>query len=268
MEEFKKFIIDIARQAGNIAFDYWQKVNSIETFSKGFGVDVVTEADYSIEQFLRNKIIEKYPTHSIIGEEDANKIGDNYKWLIDPIDGTVSFLHGQYHWGISIALKINDETVLGVLNCPAYNLFFFSQKGKGATLNGDKISPSAVKNLSNACVCTGFCCIRSQWEANNLKIFNDMAKNVQGIRRLGSIATDIAFVACGKLDACWEMNVNIYDVAAALLIAEEAGAVVSDMKGTDTYLPSFPLVTNRYLKKQMLNIFNNHIIPFENGVKK
>lgn len=265
MNEYKTFIISIIQEAGNIALYYFTNSNKNKYYKKGLGVDVVSKADIEIEKYLRLKIKEKYPSHAILGEESGLEIGNSYKWIIDPIDGTVSYLHGQHHWGISIALSINDIVVLGAIYCPAYDYLFIAEKGKGVTLNNNKISPSSVKLLNQACVCTGFCCLRSKWKINNLPIFNEVATQVQGIRRLGSIATDIAFVACGKLDACWEMNVNLYDVAAALLIAQEAGADVSDMKGGNEYISNFPLVTNPYLKNQLLNIFNNYQIPFDTG---
>ncbi|MGD1823340.1 MAG: inositol monophosphatase family protein [Pleomorphochaeta sp.] len=264
MKELKEFLLTIIKEAGNIALEYFNKEIENKSFSKGLGVDVVSNADIEVEKYLRGIIKNRYPLHSILGEEEGLDNGNDYKWIIDPIDGTVSFLHGQHHWGVSIALSINNEVVLGALYNPAYNYLFFAEKGKGATLNNKKINPSFVDTLDKACVCTGFCCLRSQWKKNNLEIFNDVAKQVQGIRRLGSIASDIAFVACGKLDACWEMNVNLYDVAAALLIAKEAGAIVCDMEGKGQNVINFPLVTNPYLKQQMLDIFDKHEIPFEN----
>jgi myo-inositol-1(or 4)-monophosphatase len=261
MNEYKNFLLLIIKEAGEIALKYWKNITEVETFNKGFGNDVVSSADYEIEKYLRGIIKNRYPKHSIYGEEEGIDQGNNYRWIIDPIDGTVSFLHGQHHWGISIALEIDNQIVLGALYCPAYNYLFFAEKGCGATLNNRKINPSKIQLLSKACVCTGFCCIRAKWEENNLPIFNDVITKVQGIRRLGSIATDIAFVACGKLDACWEMNVNLYDVAAAILIAKEAGAQVSDMNGGDKYIYSFPFVSNFYIKQPLLNIFSKHKIP-------
>jgi myo-inositol-1(or 4)-monophosphatase len=267
MKDYKNFLLSIITEAGQIALKFFNELNENNIYKKGLGLDIVTQADLEIEKYLRRRIKSRYPNHGILGEEEGLDIGNNYKWIIDPIDGTVSFLHGQLHWGISIALSVDDVVVLGALNCPAYNYLFFAEIGKGAMLNNKQIAPSNIHDLNQACVCTGFCCVRSLWEVNNLEIFTDVAKKVQGIRRLGSIATDIAFVACGKLDACWEMNVNLYDVAAALLIAKESGASVCDMAGGTDYQINFPLVTNPYLKKDMLNIFDSHTIPFENRRK-
>lgn len=264
MQDYKTFLLSIITDAGQIALKFFNELNENRIYNKGLGLDIVTQADLEIEKYLRRKIKSHFPNHTILGEEKGLDVGNNYKWIIDPIDGTVSFLHGQLHWGISIALSIDNVVVLGALNCPAYNYLFFAEKGKGSLLNNKRISPSNNFDLKQACVCTGFCCVRSLWEKNNLEIFNDVATKVQGIRRLGSIATDIAFVACGKLDACWEMNVNLYDVAAALLIAQESGALVCDMAGGVIHQNNFPLVTNPHLQKYMLNIFEKHTIPFEN----
>lgn len=264
MNEYKVFLLSIIKESGNIALKYWKRLEKVKTYSKGSNVDIVSEVDYKIESYIRAQINNKFPFHSIYGEEKGVKNGNKYRWIIDPIDGTVSFLHGQFHWCISIAFEINNKVVLGAIYCPCYDYLFFAEKDQGATLNNKRIIPSKIKELKKACVCTGFCCIRSNWKENNLIFFNEVATKVQGIRRLGSIATDIAFVACGKLDACWEMNVNLYDVAAALLIAKEAGCLVFDMNGSTKYLPNFPLVTNPYLKDQILNIFESHNIPFKN----
>lgn len=264
MNKYKTFLISTIKDAGKIALEYWKEIEKVETFSKGSNVDIVSEADIKVEEYIRNKIKKEFPFHSVYGEENGITKGNNFRWIVDPIDGTVSFLHGQFHWGISIAFEIDNQTVLGAIYCPCYDYLFFAQKGHGSLLNNKKIKPSLINELQKACVCTGFCCIRSNWKENNLKIFNEVATKVQGIRRLGSIATDIAFVACGKLDACWEMNVNLYDVAAALLIAKESGCEVCDMEGNKKYLPNFPLVTNSYLKNQMLEIFKPHYIPFKN----
>jgi myo-inositol-1(or 4)-monophosphatase len=262
--EFEPFLKNVSQDAGTLAYSYWKKQNDLKYRRKGEKFDVVTEADIAVEKFIRARIHKTYPDHAILGEEGGLQSKNSpFCWIIDPIDGTVSFMHGQFHWGVSIALQYDGTTLLGALNCPAYNLSFFAKKDEGATMNGTVVCPSQTDELGNACVCTGFCCIRAGWKENNLPVFNEAAQNVQGIRRLGSIATDICFVACGKLDACWEMNVNLYDVAAALLIAEEAGASVTDLSGGTNHLPEFPLVTNGKLHADMLRIVSKHHIPYE-----
>lgn len=262
--EFNLFLKDLSEKSGTIAYRYWQKRNKLSCNMKGKKFDIVTEADIEVEKFIRQHIHEMYPYHAVLGEEEGfQQTGSPFCWIIDPIDGTVSFIHGQFHWGVSIALQYRGITILGAVNCPAYHLFFFAEKGKGATVNGISIHPSQTNQLGKACVCTGFCCVRSGWKENNLPIFNEVAEKVQGIRRFGSIATDICFVACGKLDVCWEMNVNLYDVAAALLIANEAGSSVTDLSGQTNHLPEFPLVTNGILHSSMLEILSKHHIPYE-----
>ncbi|MCH3917920.1 MAG: inositol monophosphatase [Spirochaetia bacterium] len=264
IEAYGDFVQQLAADAGALALSYWKSLDKVKAKGKGSGLDIVTEADEAVEKYIREAIGKRYPTHAIYGEEGGMTAGDDYRWVIDPIDGTVSFFHGQFHWAVSIALQYKGQTIVGIVTCPAYGLSFFAMKGSGATMNGKPISPSTVALLSQAVACTGFCCIRSGWKENGLPLFDRMAPKVQGIRRLGSIATDISFVACGKLDVCWEMNVNLYDVAAALLIAEEAGAKVTDMSGKTEHLPNFPLVSNGLLHGQVLEVFKGFDIPYQN----
>lgn len=265
-EEMNEFLKKISREAGILALSYFNR--EYESFKKGDDFDIVTKADFEVEKFIIQEIKKNYPDHSIYSEEAGeNKNNSEYRWVIDPIDGTFSFYKKNFNWSVSIALQKNKKTIAGVVYAPLLNLFYYAQEGKGAYLNDKRIKVGEERELSKSLICTGFACLRSRWEVNNLPIFNELAIKAMGVRRFGSIALDVCFVADGKLDGAWEMNLNIYDLAAALLIAKEAGAFISDMNAKDEYLYSFPLVTNKYLKDEFLNVFKKYEIPFSKRIK-
>ncbi len=195
----------------------------LNTMTKSHRVDFVTAYDIKSEEILVSYIRERYPTHSILGEEGCSIDGcDDYTWVIDPIDGTTNYAHGFPFFCISIALKYRCENVLGVVYAPMLNYLFTAIKGQGAQLNGKPIHVSASESLLYSIISTGFPYTR---ESKNMNIdyFLKVINRISGIRRCGSAALDICMVAAGMLDAYWEFNLNDWDIAAGDIIVREAG---------------------------------------------
>lgn len=242
---------NIVREAGAIALDYFGNLKKLEV-SKKTPRDLVTEADVAVEAFLKKSLTKACPEFGFWGEEGGQSDNQSSRWIVDPIDGTHSFSKGQYFWSISVALEIDQEIVAGAVYAPALNDYYVAEKGKGAFKNGQPISVSAEESLSDSMVATGFACVRNYLEENNLQRFCRIAQNTTGQRRFGSAAMDICMVADGQVDAFWEQELNLYDIAAGVLIASEAGASVTDFKGREGIFPKEVLVTNGKILDQIL----------------
>ncbi len=244
MSEYSTFLKKIILDAGAIAMDYRKNLKKIRVESKTTSKDIVTEADKAIERFIREELAREFPEHAITGEEEGSSGDHEYRWIIDPIDGTVCFLHDQPFFGISIALSHKDELVLGAVYAPVFNELFFAEKGKGALLNDSPIRVSTESELIQSVVATGFACLRSNLAKNNLPAFNAVAPQVRGVRRFGSASLDLCSVAAGRLEAYWESNINIYDIAAGVVILREAGGNITDYNGGQEKIPDEVLASN------------------------
>lgn len=199
--------------------------------------DLVTVTDKRVETFIVGRIQDRFPDHGVWGEETGKKNTDSeYCWIIDPIDGTTSFFHGQPYYAVSIALKKQEEIIAGAVYAPALGQLFEAYRNEGAWLNDRPIRVSATASLTDSVMATGFACLRSGVEPNNLVHFNRIVPLLRDIRRCGSAAVDLCYVAAGKVDGFWELNLNVYDVAAGTLMVTEAGGVVTDFSGG----PNFP----------------------------
>ena len=242
---------DVVREAGTIALTYFNDLKNVEVNKKS-PRDFVTAADVAVEAFLKNTLTEKYPEYGFWGEESGQSANQTNRWIVDPIDGTHSFSRGQYFWAISVALEINQELIMGAVYAPALNDFYCAELGKGASKNGLAISVSSVDNLAESMVATGFACLRSYLEDNNLQRFAKIAQNTTGQRRFGSAAVDLCLVADGQVDAFWEQELNLYDVAAGALIAKEAGATLTDFQGNVGIFPKQILATNGLILNELL----------------
>lgn len=242
---------NVVREAGAIALDYFGNLKNLEV-SKKTPRDLVTEADVAVEAFLKESLTRECPQYGFWGEESGQSDNQTSRWIVDPIDGTHSFSKGQYFWSISVALEIDQVIVAGAVYAPALNDYYAAEKGKGAWKNGQPIMVSSEELLSDAMVATGFACVRNYLEENNLQRFCRIAQNTTGQRRFGSAAMDICMVADGQVDAFWEQELNLYDVAAGVLIASEAGATVTDFKGREGIFPKEVLVTNGKILDQIL----------------
>ncbi|MGZ8945006.1 MAG: inositol monophosphatase family protein, partial [Methylococcaceae bacterium] len=241
----------IIREAGTIALTHFKDLKKLEVNKKS-PRDFVTAADVAVEAFLKEALASEYPQFGFWGEEGGQSDDQTSRWIVDPIDGTHSFAKGQYFWSISVALEIDKELIIGAVYAPALNDLYCAEKGKGAWKNGQSIRVSSETNIGDAMVATGFACLRSYLTDNNLARFARIAERTTGQRRFGSAALDLCLVADGQVDAFWEQELNLYDVAAGALIAREAGATVTDFKGNDGLFPKQVLVTNGVIFDQIL----------------
>lgn len=241
----------VVREAGVIALSYFNDLKNTEIDKKS-PRDFVTAADLAIEAFLKKTLTEQYPDYGFWGEESGQSANQNQRWVVDPIDGTHSFSKGQYYWSISVALEIDGKMQLGIVYAPVFNDLYSAERGKGAWKNGKAIHVSNESVLANAMVGTGFACLRQYLPDNNLPRFNRIAQHTTGQRRFGSAALDLCLVADGQLDAFWEQALNLYDVAAGALIAQEAGATLTDFQGNAGLFPEQVLATNGLLLNQLL----------------
>lgn len=221
--------------------------------------NLVTEADKKAEAAIIAAIHEDYPDHHILSEEVGElKKGSSIKWIIDPIDGTVNFAHGIPLCCVSIGVEQDGEMILGAVYNPIMNELFFAQKGFGATLNDKLIQVSQKKNVANACLVTGF---PYEWENsvnNPMTVLERFVKLGLPVRRLGSAAIDLCWVACGRFDGFWEHSLNAWDSAAGYLIVQEAGGKVTDFKG-NAYSPYQKqiLATNGHIHTDLLKEINS-----------
>ncbi|MFW6029289.1 MAG: inositol monophosphatase family protein [Halanaerobiales bacterium] len=227
---------------------------SMEISSKSNKNDLVTNADKESEERIVSFIKEKFLTHSILSEEGGDRAMDSkYRWIIDPIDGTNNYAHGLPIFTISIALEKDGEIVLGCVYNPSLKEFFHAIKGKGAFLNNEKIHVSSQQDLSKALLATGFPYDKLNNPNNNLDNFSRIVPNIRGVRRTGSAAYDLCNVARGTFDGFWELRLNLWDIAAAKLIIEEAGGKVN-LYQRDNGINI--VAANSDLIAQLLNILN------------
>jgi myo-inositol-1(or 4)-monophosphatase len=242
----RNFLKTISIQAGKIALDYKARLSTFKIDRKS-KKELVTVADVTVEKYLIEQIKQMCPDHSIIGEESGIHDGNEYCWLIDPIDGTTSFVHNQPFFCNSVALKKNSEMILAAVNIPALGELFMAEKGKGATLNEKPIHVSSRNVLSESVLATDF----GYKPHHNLSYFNKIVPIIRGVRQYGSAAINLAYVACGRFDGYWELNLNIYDMAAGMLILQEAGGKVTDFVGTFDNIPTELLGTNGHIHTEL-----------------
>jgi myo-inositol-1(or 4)-monophosphatase len=220
--------------------------------------NLVTEADHAAEKAIIEVIQKEYPDHFILSEETGEiKTNSEYKWIIDPIDGTVNFANGIPICCVSIALEKDGEMILGAVHNPLMNEFFFAQKGFGASLNDKKISVSSKTAVINSNLVTGFPYTYLDMPNGPIQVFEKLIRKGVPVRRLGSAAIDLCWVACGRFDGFYEHNLQAWDSAAGFLIVEEAGGKVTDFKG-DHYSPYQPhiIATNGKIHDELLGIVN------------
>ncbi|PSL45906.1 myo-inositol-1(or 4)-monophosphatase [Salsuginibacillus halophilus] len=214
-----------AREAGEEQMRRFEKPMEVE--HKTAAIDLVTEVDTWTENFLKEKIRKTYASHAIVTEESDRVEGSaGYEWVIDPIDGTVNYARGLPMFCISVALRHEGETVAGFVYAPRLGEMFEAVKSGGAYLNGEQIQVSGRTTLQEAVVGTGFPYDKGTHPDNNINYVAELLPNVGGLRRMGSAALDLSMVAAGRLDAYWELKLKDWDVAAGLLIVEEAGGKV------------------------------------------
>ena len=225
----QEFAIDTARRAGALLKDNVGRIGSIEF--KG-AVDIVTDVDKKSEALITDAIKKAFPGHGILAEESPELKQDSpFKWVIDPLDGTTNYSHGFPFFCVSIGLEISGEVVFGVVYDPMMDELFTAEKGKGATLNGKKIAVSTIGELDKSLLATGFPYDLRSSADNNLDFFSEFSLKAQAIRRAGSAALDLCYIASGRFDGYWEMKLKPWDVAAASLIVSESGGKIPGFSG-------------------------------------
>lgn len=220
-------------------------------------IDLVTEVDHQSEEYLLGEIRRLFPTHQIVSEEIGLVPGsEGDQWYVDPVDGTVNYAHGIPFFSVSIAYAHNGVMTLGVVYDPMRDELFAAERGKGAWLNGRRLQVSQVVDLQHSLLVTGFPYDAWSTPRNNLDNFSRFSKLTQGVRRLGSAALDLSYVAAGRFEGYWELTLHSWDVAAGGLIAAEAGAKVTNLDGNPDYLnpPCSLLAASPALHAKMFEI--------------
>ncbi|GAB6099176.1 inositol monophosphatase family protein [Halanaerocella petrolearia] len=234
LKEVLEQVKNWCREIGKIQVE---KMNSnLKVNTKDDEIDLVTEVDGLSEKLILEKIKNNYPEHSILSEESGREEqNSNYRWIIDPIDGTTNYANGFFMFSISIALQFKGEIILGVVYAPKLALLYSAIKGEGAYLNGERINVATTDCLREALLVTGFPYDRASSSDNNIDYFSKLVPKIRGVRRTGSAALDLCSVATGAFDGYWEIKVKIWDMAAGNLIVKEAGGkVITRDKETET----------------------------------
>ncbi len=241
-QNFLDVALDAAFKGSEILLKYWGKLHNIR--EKTFAWDLVTEADKESESMIIKTIRKKFPSHQILAEESGmgNQEKSEYLWVIDPLDGTTNYTHQYPMVSISIGLLHNRERVVGVVYNPIFKELFQATKGSGTSLNGKEVHVSKTEKLKFSLLATGFAYDRRTTRDNNYAEFCRLTNISQGVRRLGSAALDLAYVAAGRLDGYWERGLQPWDMAAGSLLVEEAGGTVSGYDGN-----TFDLFSGRIL---------------------
>lgn len=250
-----------ATEASHILLKYYEDLPSVE--SKGSKNDLVTIADKQAEQAIKGVLLDTFPDHTMLGEEGATPDPDKeFCWVVDPLDGTVNYVHGIPFFAVSIALQRGDEFITGVVCNPIIGEWFTAEKGGGAFLNGQPITVSDETDLSQAMCATGFPYRLNEQEIDPRPLFARFLGETRAIRRLGSAALDLCYVAMGRFGGYWEATLSPWDLAAGTLIVEEAGGKVTDLLGGPLDLEVCRiLATNGKLHEPMLAILREHLKP-------
>ncbi|MGA2219040.1 MAG: inositol monophosphatase family protein [Terracidiphilus sp.] len=254
----------IAREAGaRLREFFWQ---GVETEYKG-DVDIVTVADRTVEKLVRGRLAEAFPGHGVYGEEGTReRMEGEFRWYVDPLDGTTNFAHGFPHFCVSLGLEQRPADiqpgedgilVAGVIYDAMRDELFTAERGRGAWLNGKAIRVSKTPELAESLVATGFPS-RKRHNSPNIHFYQEFTLRSHGVRRAGSAALDLAYVACGRLEGFWEFNLNPWDTAAGVLLVQEAGGRVTDFAGGAFQLNSEEtLASNGLIHEEVVGLFAN-----------
>lgn len=252
--------VDTALEAGRFLKMNIGKIKQIE-HKQGEERNLVTEIDKKAEQLIIDKIKKRYPGHDFLGEESgSHKTVSDYKWIVDPLDGTTNYTHGLPIFCTSIALEYKGDIVLGVIYDPNSEELFTAEKGKGAFLNNRRMRVSGTTRLMESLIVTGFPYDIKENPYNAVQHFSNFLMECQAVRRLGSAALDLSYVACGRFDGFWEVTLNSWDMAAGVLFVEEAGGKFTNFKGfpSDIYTPNV-LASNGFIHDQMVEVLRKGI---------
>jgi len=251
--EFVPQMSEVAREAGALLMKYFHQRVKIEY--KG-DADLVTEADRSSEKLILERIRANWPAHDVVGEEGSRvDTGADYRWYVDPLDGTTNFAHSFPVFCVSLGLAFRGERKAAVVYDPTRDELFAAERGRGAFLNGEKIEVSKTPKLAQSLVGTGFPS-HKRHKNPNIYFYHQLTLRSHGVRRAGSAALDLASVACGRLDGFWEFNLNAWDTAAGTLIVEEAGGTVSGFYGQPLAITDRDVVaSNGVIQAELIHEF-------------
>ena len=241
------------KKASKLLIRDFGEVEKLQVSKKGPG-DFVTNSDKRTEKIIINELSLARPDYSFLAEESgASGKSTEFKWIIDPIDGTTNFLHGVPYFAISIGLEKNKEIICGMIFNPITNEMFYAEKGKGAYLNNSRIRVSSRKNIDECVLLTGGPILSYKNKEIFFKEYESVSKKVAATRKFGSSALDLAYLASGRCDGVWERNLNYWDIAAGIIIVKEAGGTVTDFKGGDQYIEERNLLaTNSKIDKDLI----------------
>jgi myo-inositol-1(or 4)-monophosphatase len=253
MPSYLETSVEIAREAGALLSKYFERRVTFELKGE---YDLVTEADRASEQLVVERLRSHFPSHSIVAEEGGGYTGSSeYCWYVDPLDGTTNFAHGFPMYNVTIALEQSGKLIAGVVYDPERNEMFTAELGSGAYLNNRRIRVSKVSQIESTLVATGFPS-KKRHQSVNVHFYYQLAMLTHGVRRAGSAALDLAYVASGRLDAFWEFGLNPWDMAAGILLITEAGGKCSDMKGGPVSLRGQHLLAdNGLVHQQIVDLF-------------
>ncbi|MCI0505204.1 MAG: inositol-1-monophosphatase [Gammaproteobacteria bacterium] len=261
MHPILNIAVRAARNAGNIIVRALEHVDRLNVQSKSEN-DFVTEVDRAAEQEIIRTIRKAYPNHGILAEESGTLSGDDFVWIIDPLDGTTNYVHGFPQFAVSIALKHKQVLEQAVVYDPLRQELFTASRGRGAQLNDRRIRVTSRTSLKGALLGTGFPFRQQQYLDAYLATFKALFPMTSGIRRAGAASLDLAYVAAGRLDGFWEIGLYPWDMAAGALLIEEAGGFVADFTGRNEYMKSGNVIAaNPKLLKPMLELIQPHLPP-------
>lgn len=230
------FAVSLAQEAGAVLLGYFEKLKASDISFKGKR-DLVTVADNESEKLIVREIRRAFPDHSILAEEQTRQNKKSqYKWLIDPLDGTVNYAHGHPFFAVSIALAKDGEIILGVVHVPVLGETYHARRGGGAYMGSRELSVSESQTLIDALLATGFAYVREETPNNNIANFGRLTLKARGVRRYGSAAIELAYVGAGRLCGFWELHLAPWDVAAGSLLVIEAGGKVTEVCGAGNYI--------------------------------
>jgi myo-inositol-1(or 4)-monophosphatase len=261
MQPMLNIAVRAARSAGEIILRSADKASHLAVDSKGKN-DFATEIDRLAEKEIISIIKAAYPEHSILAEESGEHAGNDFVWIIDPLDGTTNFIHGFPQYAVSIALKYKDRIEIGVVYDPQRDELFTAKRGGGAMLNNRRLRVTALTSMKGALIGTGFPFKVPQHLDAYLNMFRAITIDSAGIRRAGSAALDLAYLAAGRLDAFWEIELKEWDMAAGILLVKEAGGVATDFSFKDDYLASGNLIAGSPRMHQLMyQLIEPHVTP-------
>lgn len=254
-----EFIKRLAKQAGTLALADGMRLQSANIHTKASASDLVTDTDRKVEEFIIGELKRRFPECGVYGEESGRDHSEReYCFVIDPIDGTTSFVRGLPNWCVSIGLARNGKSVAGAVYQPTSGELYYAEEGKGSFLNGMRLRVSEHAELAECVLTTGFSCLRAQFqEETNLKFVARIAPKLTDLRKYGSAALDCCLTARGAVDGFWELNLQPYDIAAGVVIVREAGGVVTDLHGGDGFPGCGFIATNGKIHDKLLEHFRD-----------